>query len=146
MQKSISKNHSTSVKNLDNGRKISDQPQNNNHCIVTADWADTSARGDTRKNKLLQNPEQPSKIIRQAQVAHGLLDKEKIHHCQWQCQRKQIHTENPKQASKITRQAQTGHDSADTKRKINTDVMGKVQTQRVKKKFENSIDVEKGWI
>ena len=135
VQKSISKNHSTSSKNLDNGRKITDQPQLNNHCIVTADWADASAKGRCSEKQQThpENPEQPSKIIRRAQVAHGLVDKKKFITANGNAQRRQIHTEYSKQPSKITREEQTGHDSADTKRNINTDGMGKVQTERIKR-------------
>ena len=134
VQKSISKNHSTSAKNLNNCEKISDQPQINSNCIVIADRPDTSARGDPRKKQTLtQNPEQPSKITRQAQTGHGLLDKKKVINATGDSQGKQIPTENPKQPSKITRQAQTGHGLLDKKKDINADVMGKVQTQRIKR-------------
>ena len=134
MQKSISKNHSTSSKNLDNGRKITDQPQINNHCIVTADWADAPAKeGAGKKQTPPENPEQPSKIIRRARVAHGLVDKKKFINANGNSQRRQIPTEYSKKPSKITREEKTSHDLADIKRNINTDGMGKVQTQRVKK-------------
>ena len=79
VQKSNSKSYSTSVKNLNNGQKKSDQPQLNTYCIVKANGEDSSARGNTRKQQTLtQNPEQPSKITRQAQTGNGLVDKKKV--------------------------------------------------------------------
>ena len=53
VQKSISKSYSTSVKNLNNGQKKSDQPQLNTNCIVKANGEDSSAREILENNKLL---------------------------------------------------------------------------------------------
>ena len=134
VQKSTTKNYSTSAKNLDKSRNISEQPQIIKGCIVKAGWADASAKGDVRKKQTLtENPEQPSKITRQAQTGHGLLDRKKVINANGDSQRKQIPTENLEEHSKFTRDKRTDHGLDDMKKDINADVMGKVQTQRIKK-------------
>jgi len=133
VQQSISKNYSNSAKNLNNGRSISDQPQINTDCKGRAGGADASAKGDALKKQTpTGNTEQPSKMVRRARVAHGLVDKKKAINANDNSQRRQIPAENSIQPSKITREEQPGHGLADMKRNVDTKVMGNVRTQQIK--------------